>query len=51
MDRQIDRYIYRLLLLLTEYSSKENFWGVGECCNLSAINSSTRDIYIAEPDQ
>ena len=37
------------LLLLTQYSSKENF-GVG-CCNLSAINARTRGIYIAEPDQ
>ena len=39
-----------LLLIVTQYSSKENFVGVGYC-NLSAINTRTRGIYIAEPNQ
>ena len=33
-----------MLLLLTLYSSKENFGG--ECCNLSAINSRTLPVTV-----
>ena len=56
IGRQIDRYIHIqcigkeeklssvVMLLLTQYSSKKNNW-VGYC-NLSAINSRTRGIYI-----